>query len=173
MGGEEDEDNGGGGGVGGGGGGGIGGIGAADAASVGMGDDMLTQDAILSSTLGAAFGNVAQPGTMLRFSDLEMGIRRRDARIRSLTAQLETETKRREALAERVTQLSDAVARLEADRARLADAAAQYDDVKRRHDVLLELLGESEERCEGLRADLEDVKSKFREQIEGFLVTRS
>jgi DNA repair exonuclease SbcCD ATPase subunit len=72
----------------------------------------------------------------------------------------------REKLTEAVVELSARVKKYEGIELVCSSLRTQLAEAISRHDVLLELLGEREEELEDLRADIEEIKLAFREQLE-------
>jgi hypothetical protein len=138
-----------------------------------MEDDFLTQDAILSSALVGFTPNSGPGGSILKLSDLESGIRRRDLRIKALMDQLHHEIQRREALSKELTELTEKYHALQSSTEMVEQINNQMKKLTRENQVLLEMLGESEERYEELKSDFEDVKIKFREQVDQLLAMNS
>jgi TATA element modulatory factor len=71
----------------------------------------------------------------------------------------------REKLTEAVVELSARVKKYEGLETVCSTLKTQLADAISRHDVMLELLGEREEELEDLRADIEEIKTSFRHQL--------
>lgn len=101
---------------------------------------------------------------------LSTSLRLRSGEVDKLQAQLDAKDKATRALAEEVVSLT---ARLEqaSGGEHGADAMqAKLDELAKRHETLLELLGEREERIGELDADLADMKAMYKEQVTELLL---
>jgi chromosome segregation ATPase len=76
----------------------------------------------------------------------------------------------REKLTEAVVELSARVKKYEGLETVCSALKTQLADAISRHDVMLELLGEREEELEDLRADIEEIKTSCRHQLNEYFI---
>ncbi|KAG5190906.1 TATA element modulatory factor 1 TATA binding protein [Tribonema minus] len=88
---------------------------------------------------------------------------REAAHLQRRAAAAETE---RDALADEVAALGRRSAELEAALSTLPDTVEQAQELARKNNVLLELLGEKEEEVEQLLEDLEESRAAYKTQLE-------
>ena len=100
---------------------------------------------------------------------IQAGVRRRDARIKVLTEQIDSVSRQKEELASKVLALQQRLDSLQGVAERETEMTKTINSLQSQSALLMELLGEKEEQIEALQSDLEDVKAKFREQIEMLL----
>ena len=130
---------------------------------------------VSNSSLGFAsdFGD-DEPGTPLggiyTTERLQQSLRQRNGEIVSLQAKLDGKEAATKALAEEVVSLTAKVEELSKDMQDAPERKKEFDELKRRHTTLLELLGEREERIMELEADLSDVNQMYKEQITELLL---
>ncbi|DBA79224.1 TPA: hypothetical protein ACH3X1_009038 [Trebouxia sp. C0004] len=107
-----------------------------------------------------------QTGTAGELDRLRTALRQKDDQVVSLQSQLTNLEATRDSLAEEVIAAAGSE---EAARSALADAASAEREHRQAQQQLMactEMLGEKEERLEELRADLQDVKQLYKDQIE-------
>ena len=129
----------------------------------------------MSSTsigFGSEFGE-DEPGSaggVYGIERLSQSLRQRNGEITSLQAQLDGKEAATKALAEEVVSLTARVDELTKELGDAPERKKEYDELKRRHTALLELLGEREERIMELEADLQDVNQMYKEQVTELLL---
>ncbi|CDF35339.1 unnamed protein product [Chondrus crispus] len=101
---------------------------------------------------------------------LSQSLRQRNGEIASLQGQLDTKEEATKALAEEVVSLTARVEELTKEMHDAPTMKAGFEELKKRHMGLLELLGEREERIMELQADLSDVNQMYKEQITELLL---
>lgn len=99
---------------------------------------------------------------LLQASELQAGLRRRDLKISALAEQLDMAQKQREDLVQELHRARDKLAHQE----RNANLARELATTRHQNALLCELLGEKEEQIDGLTADVQELKQKFRQQFE-------
>lgn len=101
---------------------------------------------------------------------LSQSLRQRNGEIASLQAQLDGKEAATKALAEEVVALTARVDELTKEMSDAPGMKKEFEELKKRHTALLELLGEREERIMELQADLSDVNQMYKEQITELLL---
>lgn len=100
---------------------------------------------------------------------LQQQIHRKDEETRALTVQLNQLQTARDALLEEVSYLSSRNAQLEEQTVAMPGMSGELDSYKERLDVLLLLLGTKEEELEAAYADMKEVKTMYRTQLDDLL----
>ena len=97
-------------------------------------------------------------------------LRQRNGEVASLQAQLDSKEAATQALAEEVITLTAKVDELTKEKTIAPELRKEFSDLKSRHETLLQLFGEREERINELEADLADVNQMYKEQVTELLM---
>lgn len=116
-------------------------------------------DELLSSLSPMASGSIVTSQMQQQQENLRAALRARVAEVQSLEAQVKSLEATRDRLAEELVQAAQ-----KSEQA--ADMASEIEDLRSRYTAAVEMLGERDESLEELRADLQDVKNLYRDQIE-------
>lgn len=128
--------------------------------------------------VGSDFGEDASPfadstspsAGLYATERMSQSLRQRNGEIASLQGQLDRKEAATKALAEEVVSLTARVEELTKEMDNAPAMRAEFEELKKRHTALLELLGEREERIMELQADLSDVNQMYKEQITELLL---
>lgn len=112
----------------------------------------------------------SSPAGVYATERLTQSLRQRNGEIGSLQAQLDGKEAATKALAEEVVSLTARVEELAKEMSDAPGIKKEFNELKKRHTALLELLGEREERIMELQADLADVNQMYKEQITELLL---
>ncbi|GAQ81518.1 hypothetical protein KFL_000820260 [Klebsormidium nitens] len=116
---------------------------------------------------GPAWGSGPRGGVSASaVEQLEALLRQREGELASYSSRLASLEGTRDALAEELVRTTQATEELGREAALLPSLRAELEALRRRHASALELMGERDEEVEELRADLQDHKSMYREQID-------
>lgn len=131
---------------------------------------------VSNSSLGfvSDFGGDEEPGTpvgaVYATEWLQQSLRQRNGEIASLQSKLNGKEISTKALAEEVVNLTTRVEEITKEMKDAPEKKKEFEELKRRHTTLLELLGEREECIMELQADLSDVNQMYKEQITELLL---
>jgi TATA element modulatory factor len=102
---------------------------------------------------------------------MKMQMQQRNDELQSAQARIKQLERAREALLSEVTTLSSRNAQLEDDAATVPEMRSEMNKVRSEAEVLLVLLGEKEEELEAIQADMREVKTLYRNQLDTFLMS--
>lgn len=117
-----------------------------------------------------SFVESSLPGGLYDTERLQVALRQRTGEIEYLQTQLTSKESATQALADEVVALTARMDELSADVECTPQLRKDFEELRRRHSTLLELLGEREERIQELEADLSDVNQMYKEQITELLL---
>lgn len=97
-------------------------------------------------------------------------LRQKRGEVSSLQSQLDGKEAATKALAEEIVSLTAKVEELTREKNDAPQTQKKFAELERRHNALLELLGEREEKISELQADLEDVNQLYKDQMTELLL---
>ncbi|KAJ2018850.1 hypothetical protein GGI06_002647, partial [Coemansia sp. S85] len=92
-----------------------------------------------------------------------------NAQITSLKAQLQSALRQKNEYSSSLVEMSLELDKLRAGSAQRTDLAAELQELQRRHETALEMLGEKTEQVSELQADIAEIKSAYRQQLQSLL----
>lgn len=119
----------------------------------------------------ASFADGTSPAAGVYATEvLSASLRQKNGEISSLQSQLHGKEAATKALAEEVVSLTARVDELSREIGDAPEAKKKFQELEVRHNALLELLGEREEKIMELEADLSDVNQMYKEQVTELLL---
>eukprot|EP00270_Netrium_digitus_P013657 TRINITY_DN4566_c0_g1_i1.p1 TRINITY_DN4566_c0_g1~~TRINITY_DN4566_c0_g1_i1.p1 ORF type:complete len:796 (+),score=317.43 TRINITY_DN4566_c0_g1_i1:330-2390(+) len=100
------------------------------------------------------------------YEHVEALLRQKEGELSTYTSRIAALESTRDSLAEELVKATTLCEALRSESALLPGMKAELEALRRRHASALELMGERDEQVEELRADLQDVKQMYREQID-------
>ncbi|KAJ2739036.1 hypothetical protein GGI20_006176, partial [Coemansia sp. BCRC 34301] len=91
------------------------------------------------------------------------------AQITSLKAQLQSALRQKNEYSSSLVQMSLELDKLRSSSAQHTNLAAELQELQRRHETALEMLGEKTEQVTELQADIAEIKSAYRQQLQSLL----
>ncbi|KAJ2866965.1 hypothetical protein GGH94_001132 [Coemansia aciculifera] len=91
------------------------------------------------------------------------------AQITSLRAQLQSALRQKNEYSASLVEMSLELDKLRSGSAQHSDLAAELQELQRRHETALEMLGEKTEQVAELQADIVEIKSAYRQQLQSLL----
>ncbi|KAJ2443626.1 hypothetical protein GGF42_006566 [Coemansia sp. RSA 2424] len=91
------------------------------------------------------------------------------AQITSLKAQLQSALRQKNEYSSSLVEMSLELDKLRSGSAQHTDLAAELQELQRRHETALEMLGEKTEQVAELQADIAEIKSAYRQQLQSLL----
>ncbi|KAJ2064215.1 hypothetical protein GGI17_001100 [Coemansia sp. S146] len=91
------------------------------------------------------------------------------AQITSLRAQLQSALRQKNEYSTSLVEMSLELDKLRSGSAQHSDLAAELQELQRRHETALEMLGEKTEQVAELQADIVEIKSAYRQQLQSLL----
>ncbi|KAK4780336.1 hypothetical protein SAY87_016442 [Trapa incisa] len=98
-------------------------------------------------------------------STFEAALRQKEGELASYTSRLASMESIRDSLAEELVKLTAQCEKLRSEASVVPSIRAELEALRRRHSAALELMGERDEELEELRADIDDLKEMYREQV--------
>eukprot|EP01096_Ripella_sp_DP13-Kostka_P007544 TRINITY_DN2756_c0_g2_i1.p1 TRINITY_DN2756_c0_g2~~TRINITY_DN2756_c0_g2_i1.p1 ORF type:complete len:462 (+),score=209.88 TRINITY_DN2756_c0_g2_i1:419-1804(+) len=100
---------------------------------------------------------------------LQSLVQQRDGEILALQQQISSIEKSRLGIEEELIKVLTKLQIIEGENRQLEKQKAEHEVLKARHDTLLELMGERDEKVEELKADIEDMRQLYRTQIDSLV----
>eukprot|EP00897_Mesotaenium_endlicherianum_P010597 jgi/Mesen1/9566/ME000644S08864 len=122
------------------------------------------QPGLFHSSSGKAHNHMMMSAASLQ--ELESLLRHKEGELVSYSSRLSALESTRDSLAEELVSTSQLCEVLRLEAAAAPGLRAELEALRRRHASALELMGERDEQVEELRADLQDVKEMYRDQID-------
>jgi len=104
--------------------------------------------------------------SILRMQRLQAKLKLKTGEVQSLKLQLAAVERSRDTLAEEMVRLTDQTQKLKKEVANNPVLQRKVEELQLKQDLLLDLLGEKEERVDELEADIEEVKTVYRAQVD-------
>ncbi|KAI9502933.1 TATA element modulatory factor 1 TATA binding-domain-containing protein [Coemansia spiralis] len=114
-------------------------------------------------------GVAAVPSTSDSAAATHAATKKLSAQVTSLKAQLQTALKQKNEFSRNLVELSLELEKARTDGTQLQGAAKELEELKRRHETALEMLGEKTEQVMELQADISEIKEAYKEQIQSLL----
>ncbi|KAJ2684684.1 hypothetical protein IWW39_004751 [Coemansia spiralis] len=102
-------------------------------------------------------------------SSVQSSVKVLNAQITSLKAQLQSALRQKNEYSSSLVEMSLELDKLRAGSAQRTDLAAELQELQRRHETALEMLGEKTEQVSELQADIAEIKSAYRQQLQSLL----